>query len=69
MVKQMEKTLTEKIDVLELLISIIQEHEKKLDEITSKLEIISKVMEKAAASKKDAENESMIKFYAPIGGF
>lgn len=32
----------EKIDVLELLISVLQEHEKKLDEIVSRLETVSK---------------------------
>jgi len=31
-------SLTEKIDVLELLIAIIAEHEKKLDELITRLE-------------------------------
>jgi len=37
---------TEKIDVLDLLINIIKEHEEKLDEITTKLETISEIMSK-----------------------
>lgn len=31
---------TEKIDVLELLISILQDHERKLDEIVARLEAV-----------------------------
>jgi hypothetical protein len=31
---------TEQVDVLELLISILQEHERKLDEITERLEAL-----------------------------
>ena len=34
-------TFTEKIDVLELLISILAEHEKKLDALVERLEKIS----------------------------
>ena len=34
-------TYTEKIDVLELLITIIQEHEAKLDELVSRLEDVN----------------------------
>jgi hypothetical protein len=38
-------SFTEKIDVLEMLIEIIQQHEKRLDEITTELEKFMKVME------------------------
>ena len=38
-------SFTEKIDVLELLIKIIQEHEEKLDKITNKLETIANSIE------------------------
>jgi len=31
---------TEKIDILDLLISILQEHERKLDELVSRLEAV-----------------------------
>ena len=33
--------LTEKIDVLDLLINVLTEHEKKLDTLTSRLEAIT----------------------------
>lgn len=38
-------SFTEKIDVLEMLIQIIQEHEKKLDEITVRLEQVARIVE------------------------
>ena len=37
----------EKIDVLELIINILGEHEKKLDELVTKLEVITKVLSRA----------------------
>jgi len=36
----------QKVDVLDLLINLLREHEEKLDEITTKLEIISDTMSK-----------------------
>ena len=33
---------TEKIDVLDMLINILQEHETKLDELVSRLEAVKK---------------------------
>jgi len=33
---------TEKIDVLDLLINILQDHERKLDELVSRLEAVKK---------------------------
>ena len=33
---------TEKIDVLDMLINILQEHEAKLDELVSRLEAVKK---------------------------
>jgi hypothetical protein len=44
-------SFTEKVDVLDLLINIIKDHEKKLDEITSKLETISYVMNQRGGSQ------------------
>jgi len=37
----------EKIDVLELIISILGEHEKKLDELVTKLEVVTEVLSRA----------------------
>jgi len=37
-------SFTEKIDVLDLLINIIKEHEQKLDEITERLETITEAL-------------------------
>lgn len=42
---------TEKIDVLDLLINVIKEHEKKLDEITTSLEKISYVIDNKGGSR------------------
>ena len=38
-------TYTEKIDVLELLIKILQDHEKKLDEYVTRMEEVLKIVE------------------------
>ena len=38
-------SFTEKIDVLDLLISILREHEEKLDAVSEKLETAAEVME------------------------
>ena len=38
-------SFTEKIDVLELLVGILAEHEKKLDIITKRLEAVTKSVE------------------------
>jgi ABC-type transporter Mla subunit MlaD len=40
-------SFTEKIDVLELLIGILHDHEKALDEIVEKLEVITKTLNNA----------------------
>lgn len=37
----------QKIDVLELIITILGEHEKKLDELVTKLEVIARVLSRA----------------------
>lgn len=42
---------TEKIDVLDLLINILREHEEKLDELVERLEIVSQVIQQHPALK------------------
>ncbi|MCW4049122.1 MAG: hypothetical protein NWE89_05230 [Candidatus Bathyarchaeota archaeon] len=46
-------SFTEKVDVLDLIINILQEHEQKLDELVTRLEAL--VLE----PKKDPERESI----------
>lgn len=43
--KDGDNRFTEKIDVLDLLINIIHEHEEKLDLLVEKMEIIATVIE------------------------
>ena len=40
--------LTGKIDALDLIINVLQEHEKKLDSIVEHLEVFAEIMEKHA---------------------
>ena len=50
----------EKIDVLDLIINVLKEHEKKLDELIGKLEcLIDRTSEKG-------ELKSLKRFYEPI---
>lgn len=50
-------SFTEKIDVLDLLIQILNEHEKKLDLITSRLEAILEQAEPALPSEELEEDQ------------
>lgn len=43
---------TEKIDVLDLLINILREHEEKLDELVERLEIVSQVIQQHPTLKR-----------------
>ena len=40
--------LTGKIDALDLVINVLQEHEKKLDYLVERLEVAAEIMEKHA---------------------
>ena len=53
-------SLTEKIDVLDLIINVLKEHEKKLDELIGKLEIL--IDREGEASERNILN----RFYEPI---
>lgn len=63
-------TFTEKIDVLDLLINILREHEEKLDELVERLEIVSRTIESDPGLKRsvieyqmgkpEAEEELMV---------
>jgi hypothetical protein len=50
---------TEKIDVLDLLIKILNEHEKKLDKIVERLENIANQAEPALPSEELEENSAV----------
>jgi len=52
---------TEKIDVLDMIIEILQEHEKKIDELVSRLEA---AVDKIGASA--PEDELARRFYEPL---
>ena len=41
--------LTGKIDALDLVINVLQEHEKKLDYLVERLEVAAEIMEKHAS--------------------
>jgi len=56
-------TYTEKIDVLDLLINIIREHEAKLEILVSRLEGVS--MEPHEPHDDD-DDEQRRRFYAPL---
>ena len=53
-------SFTEKVDVLDLLIKILEEHEKRLDELVSKLERL------APATRNDPEREIIGRAYGPV---
>jgi len=62
-------SFTEKIDVLDLLINILREHEEKLDELVARLEVVSQTIQKDPNLKrsvmeyelgKDAEEEASV---------
>ena len=42
--------LTGKIDALDLVINVLQEHEKKLDYLVERLEVAAEIMEKHAST-------------------
>lgn len=47
-------SFTEKIDVLELLISLLQEHEQKLDSLVEKLEIVDQTIKQSPLQRKSS---------------
>jgi len=55
-------SFTEKVDVLDLLVNILREHEEKLDELVSRLEHL------APATRTDPEREIIGRAYGPVDG-
>jgi len=53
-------SLSEKIDVLDLVIDVLREHEKRLDELISRLE---KIVEKAEGR---GELRNLRRYYEPL---
>ena len=53
-------SLSEKIDVLDLVIDVLREHEKRLDELISRLE---KIVEKAEGR---GELKNLRRYYEPL---
>jgi len=53
-------SFTEKVDVLDLLVNILREHEEKLDELVSRLEHL------APATGNDPERDMIGRAYGPV---
>ena len=53
-------SFTEKVDVLDLLIKILEEHEKRLDQLVSRLEHL------APATRDDPERDIIGRAYGPV---
>jgi len=53
-------SLSQKVDVLDLIIDVLREHEKKLDELIGRLE---KIVEKAESR---GELRNLRRYYEPI---
>jgi len=53
-------SFTEKVDVLDLLIKILEEHEKRLDQLIARLERV------APATKDDPERDIIGRAYGPV---
>ncbi len=53
-------SLSQKVDVLDLIIDVLREHEKKLDELISRLE---KIVDKAEGR---GELKNLRRYYEPI---
>lgn len=51
---------TEKVDVLDLLVNILREHEEKLDELVSRLEAL------APATRTDPERDVISRAFRPL---
>lgn len=50
-------SFTEKIDVLELIIKILNDHEKKFDNLVERLEIVTRTLENAGPDPLSEEQE------------
>ena len=53
-------SFTEKVDVLDLLVNILREHEEKLDELVSRLEAL------APAPRTDPARDVISRAYGPL---
>ena len=53
-------SFTEKIDVLELLIELLHEHEQKLDSLTEKLEIVNQTISQASIQNRIPDYEGTL---------
>ena len=58
-------SFTEKIDVLDMIIAILSEHEKKLDSTVIKMEAIVARLE-AVAPREQPDADQQRRFYEPI---
>jgi len=53
-------SFTEKVDVLDLLVNILQEHERRLDELVARLEAL------APATRTDPMRDQLRRAYSPL---
>ena len=61
----MNKVRNDKIDVLDLLISVLQEHEKRLDQLTNELHLAVHKLNQIL-DKQEKRTETLIKYYKPL---
>ena len=61
----MNKVRNDKIDVLDLLISVLQEHEKRLDQLVNELHLAVQKLNQIL-DKEEKRTETLIKYYKPL---
>ena len=64
---EMSQNRTGKIEVLDMIIAVLQDHEKTLDSIAYRLSVVSNELT-MITRKLDARTETMLKYYEPIEG-
>jgi len=61
----MNKMRNDKIDVLDLLIGVLQEHEKRFDQLINELHLAIEKLNRIL-DKQEKRNETFIKYYEPL---
>jgi len=64
-VHKTNKVRNDKIDVLDLLISVLQEHEKRFDQLINELHLAIQKLNQIL-DKEEKRTETLIKYYKPL---